>query len=432
MSEKKKRKFAALKTTLTVLGSIIGFFLIVAFINLCVNWNLRSYIKSFSSVEYGDDRLIPVIDSETGYYTYTTDEELKILQITDVHLGGGIMSVAKDKKAINAVITMIQTEKPDLVVFTGDNCFAVPYISGGTNNAMTTKTFNMMAEKGGAYYTTVFGNHDSEIFNYSNRNAISNIFEDDKWEHCIYQEDFNAKSTKDDESNQMIVVKKTDGSITKALLMIDSMAYKDHSLSSVLDWQYATISDEQVDWAVDSLNELKEMNNNVAVKALAFIHIPIGEYKIAFEEMKASNFADTANSHYVTGVLDETDDPFIWYGGYNYLSPDDDAALEDKFFEKLTEIGALEYIFCGHDHLNSFDIEYKDVHLTYGYSIDYLAYTDIDQYGLQRGTTVIKVFSDGTVTRTLENYYQAKYVSQKGKEEVNLTDYYYEGVYPQN
>ena len=76
--------------------------------------------------------------------------------------------------------------------------------------------------------------------------------------------------------------------------------------------------------------------------------------------------------------------------------------------------------FFGHDHLNNMSLEYKGVRLTYGYSIDFLAYPGINKYGLQRGCSPIVIKPDGTFESTQENYYQSKYVSVKEKAPVDL------------
>ncbi|MCB9498694.1 MAG: metallophosphoesterase [Bacillales bacterium] len=444
MKEKKKKRGLGWKIPLYILGGLMLFFVLIGFVNHCLNWSLRAYIKSFSAVEYDSDRLVPTLD-ENGYYVFTTDDDLKVLQITDVHLGGGFLSYNKDKEAINCVMTMIQTEKPDLVIYTGDNVFAVPQTSGTINNRMVSKTFILMNEQLGCYYTTTFGNHDSEVFDYYNREALAELYSKDKWTHCLYKESVTDITG---ESNQVILVKRTDGLISKALFMLDSNSYINGSINAVLNWQYDIIHQDQVNWMKNTIISLSSYNNQIlstmtdtekpddldnftTVKSLLFIHIPTGEFKTAYEELKANDFLDTADSHYIGGVMDEKDEPYIWYGGYNVLAENPVSPnQEDDLFETIKTTGSLEAIFCGHDHLNNFQIDYQGVLLSYGYSVDYLAYSGIDQYGLQRGLTVINISSSGDFTETHENYYQDKYVSEKGKEEVNLTDYYNEAVYP--
>jgi hypothetical protein len=70
-------------------------FIIPCAVNMGVSLHLRHYISSFEPVDYsGVDRVIPEIDQETGYYTFTTDRDLKIMMLTDIHLGGGFWSYA--------------------------------------------------------------------------------------------------------------------------------------------------------------------------------------------------------------------------------------------------------------------------------------------------------------------------------------------------
>lgn len=46
-------------------------------------------------------------------------------------------------------------------------------------------------------------------------------------------------------------------------------------------------------------------------------------------------------------------------------------------FDAVLRLGSTKGIFCGHDHLNNWSVEYKGVRLTYGMSVDYLAYFGI-------------------------------------------------------
>ena len=55
----------------------------------------------------------------------------------------------------------------------------------------------------------------------------------------------------------------------------------------------------------------------------------------------------------------------------------------------------FDAVFCGHDHYNNFSIDYKGIRLTYGMSVDYLAYPGIYKEGTQRGCTIITFSPDG-------------------------------------
>lgn len=55
-------------------------------------------------------------------------------------------------------------------------------------------------------------------------------------------------------------------------------------------------------------------------------------------------------------------------------------------------------MFCGHDHLNTLSLVYKDIQFTYGMSIDYLGYKGIEKQYTQRGGTLIIRKKDGSVS----------------------------------
>ena len=91
-------------------------------------------------------------------------------------------------------------------------------------------------------------------------------------------------------------------------------------------------------------------------------------------------------------------------------------------FETMLELGSTDSIFCGHDHLNNFSINYKSINLNYGMSIDYLAYSGISRIGSQRGCGILNIDTEGNLTSKNENYYQDKYLSPYEKEDVTMQE----------
>lgn len=401
-------------------------------VNFGVSLHLRHYINSFDPVDYsGVDRVVPEIDEETGYYTFTTDKDLKIMMLTDIHLGGGFWSYKKDRKAVYEIITMLQKEKPDLVILDGDNTFAVPgpvYNGGGTlNNYMAARDVISIFEHEGVYFSTVFGNHDTEVFGYTGRQKLGELYMKDKFEYCIFDQNYTDGGDLPSVTNQIILVKNTKGDITKALLLVDSNAYVDDSIQAVLDWNYDIIRDGTVDWAAESIKALGSPDT------VAFFHIPTSEFRIAYEELEANGWEDTEDTKYISGVwdelMDETTHSRIWHGGITKEGP---LADIDKFFETLGPdgMGVLEACYCGHDHVNNAWVNYKGVDLLYGYSIDNLAYTDINYSGTQRGATIITIAPDGKRTTVYKNAYKDYGVSTDKFVEVYTDHLFYEGGKP--
>lgn len=387
-----------------VIAILCGIAASVSVVGLKSNSN---FISTIDAVSY-ENQLEPMLDDD-GFYSFTTDRDFKIVQLTDIHIGGGFLSIKKDSMALNAVAAMVTEEKPDLVVVTGDVTYPVPFQAGTFNNKTSAKLFAELMERLGVYWCVAYGNHDTESYSYFNREQISELYSSGSYPHCLFQ---SGPEEVDGYGNQVINVKNSKGEITQSLFLLDSHSYVDGDFLGIM-WKYDTIHENQVQWYEDTLNALKEENGGVMPKSLAFFHIAVPEYKEAWDEYTANGCQDTENVKYYYGKAGETD-LVVYTSEYNY-----------GFFDKAKELGSTQGMFCGHDHLNNFSVEYEGIRLSYGYSIDYLAYTGIMKFGLQRGCTVINVSPDGSFDSHLENYYQEKYSPAKEKEQVNLEGNYH-------
>lgn len=415
MKEKKTKKS---KKGLIILGSILGvlvvFIGVVTLISVIGNKANTERAQSYDPVVI-EDRLVPEKD-ENGYWTFTTDRDLKVMQLTDVHIGGGWMSLKKDSMAINAVAAMVQAEKPDLVIVTGDVSYPVFFQAGTFNNLSSAKIFAALMEKLGVYWTVAFGNHDTEAYSFYSREEISDFYSNPDFKYCLFQK---GPEDVDGYGNQVINVKNSKGIITQSLYIFDSHSYTDNDYFGIM-WKYDNIHENQVDWYRLNVNMLNAQNNarfselgmeeTSDIKSLAFFHIPLTEQREAWYEYMENGFKDTENVKYVYGKAGEGKK--IIYCGMG----------QDDLFETMQELGSTKGIFCGHDHDNNFSIYYKGIRMTYGYSVDYLAYVGIYKRGAQRGCTIITVSPDGSFDCKAENYYQDKYQPQYAKEEVTIQE----------
>jgi predicted phosphodiesterase len=227
---RKTKMKKALKITGIVLASLLLVFGLFAAINQIGEKQMNAYIDTFSAVEV-EDALTPVL--EDGEYFFTTDRDFKVMQLTDVHLGGGFLSRNEDKMTINAIAAMVAHENPDLIIVTGDISFAVPYISGTINNAIAHRMFMRLMERLEIPWTVVFGNHDSESYNYYNRVAVSKMYNDESLEHCLFLPDGDLSG----EGNHVINVKNSLGLITESFYMIDTHSYTDQDPLGI-KWDY--------------------------------------------------------------------------------------------------------------------------------------------------------------------------------------------------
>jgi hypothetical protein len=378
-----------------------------AVVSLVGNSSNRNFItNSVATVEY-ESQLAPTQD-ENGDWTFVTDDDFKVMQLSDVHIGGGFLSTKKDNMALNAVAAMVSEEKPDLVIVTGDIAYPVPFQAGTFNNKNSAMLFADLMEKLGVYWCLAFGNHDTEAYSYYTREQIAAMYENkDKYPHCLLQ---SGDEDVDGVGNYVINVKNTLGEITQSLFMFDSHSYTDNDYFGIL-WKYDCIHKNQIEWYKNKIESLTQQNGGVTPKSLAFFHIPLIEMQQAYYEYRDNGFQDTDDVKYLFGKIGEKEE-MICSSAYN-----------EGLFDAMLECGSTQGVFFGHDHLNNMSLNYKGIQLTYTYSIDYLAYSGIAKYGLQRGCTLINISPSGEFEINQENYYQDKYQATVSKEDVTMADY---------
>lgn len=405
-AEKKKR---LKKAFFCVLGAIVGIGAVLALTNMGVVNSCIKKTEEYKAIEY-DDRVVPVKD-ENGGWVFKTDRELRVMQLTDVHFGGGFMSYEKDNMAINAVATMITAEKPDLVIITGDIAYPVPFQAGTFNNKSGAKILINLMEQLGVYWTVTFGNHDSEAYSYYDRSEVSGFYSDESLKYCLYQA---GPEEVDGYGNHTIRVENSKGITTHAFVMMDSHSYTDGDFLGIF-WKYDNIHQNQIDWYESEIvrisqNNMKLIRDNYEgdeanellekyypVKSTAYFHIPLVEMKDAWFELEANGFKDTEDIKYIDGIIGETGKRI--YPGIG----------EDNLFEKMEEMGSTKAIFNGHDHYNNVTFSKNDIIFSYGYSVDYLAYVGVSKEGSQRGCTMITVKEDGNIEINKYNYYSDRY-----------------------
>ena len=391
------KKQKSKKIILAVVCIIVVIAAVIAGVNYMMLQSLIRYGNSYDKIEF-ENQLVPEKD-ENGNWYFTTDGDFKVMHLTDIHIGGGFMSKDVDEKALNAVATMVTKEKPDLVIATGDIAFPVPYTAGTFNNYSGAKAFANLMERLGVYWDVTFGNHDAEAYSYFDREAMAEIYSDEEFQYCLFQA---GPEDVDGYGNHTIEVKNSKGVITQALVLIDSQAYINDNIIESIKGTYDNIHENQVQWYEAEIKRMNAENKAVSkkavpVKSLAFFHIPLVEMLDGWNEFKDNEYKDTDDFRFIDGVMGE--------GGKTVYC----GLGEDELFEKMLELDSTKAMFNGHDHLNSATFEYKGIQFSYGYSIDYFAYSGIDKLGSQRGCTMITCKPDTSFEIDKYNYYSDRY-----------------------
>ncbi len=344
-------------------------------------------IAGFSPV-YVESQLTPTREV-SGDWTFITNRNFKIMQVSDLEIGGGWLSTMEDSSAFMALRGMVEAEAPDLLVITGDLVNANLFKSGSINNMAAIKLFARFVDKMEVYWTITLGDEDAE--GSATRKKIAEYLSSENLKFCLFE---LGDENVDGYGNNVIKIKNIDGEIVQNIYTFDTHGKNDE-----------TITSSQIEWYKKSLADSKKANEKYskdAIKSLVFMHRPLEEYKTAYDAYRELN----------------VDSKYYYGNTYEDINCSD---KPDEMFETMLELGSTQGVFCGHDHMNTFSIAYKGIRLSYTGALDYLDYKDIDTLGKQRNCTVIEVdIEEKTFDCNIENYYQDKYASDYEKE--NMID----------
>jgi hypothetical protein len=257
--------------------------------------------------------------SQRDKFQFNQNSEFKIVQFTDLHiqktLSEPVFELAKE---------IVELEKPDLVVITGDIAFQ------DSVDDLLLRLATIFAEKK-IPWVSAFGNHDDE---FGRTRKILSAF----YRSLPYNHNSSACGIKG-ETNFIIPIAGKTNKHEALLYIFDSNAYnplKDRGNST-----YGWIDFSQINWYRNQSASFTKKNNGIPVPSLSFFHIPLPEYKILWEMDSASC---------VGSKQEEVSCPSVNSG----------------MFTSMLECGDIMGMFAGHDHVNDYIGRFNGIALAYG------------------------------------------------------------------
>ncbi len=248
------------------------------------------------------------------------DKKFKIVQFTDVHWKAD--SIASEE-AGERMGEVLDAEKPDLVIFTGDVIFGKP----------ADKSMRRALEptiKRGIPFAVTFGNHDDELG--MSRKELYDFIKDMPGNLTSTVEGISGVT------NYILPVKTSDGSKDAALLYV----FDSHSYATLKGIKgYGWIKHDQVQWYIDESKKFTEANGGTPLTALSFFHIPLPEFHEAVQN----------EGSFLIGTRKE-----------KACAPEINTGL----FAAMKEAGDVLGVFVGHDHVNDYAVSWKGIMLCYG------------------------------------------------------------------
>lgn len=268
---------------------------------------------------------------------FNSNGSFKIVQFTDIHYKHFNSNSAT---AIELIKEVLDAEKPDLAVFTGDIIWAEPVKEG------LDVVFAPVIERG-IPWAYVFGNHDNE-FGWSNQEIMDYVMQKP---YCLAEPgDLDIKGV----GNYTLEVKDKDSKTTKALLyFFDSGSYAPIGNAGYYNW----LDLSQINWYRKTSAAYTSANADQPYPALAFFHIPLAEYQLM----------RTAKDARIIGENRE---------------PEGNGKLNSGMFAAMRHGGDVMGVFVGHDHDNDYVGEYYGLCLGYGrYSGGKTVYNNLGKNG---------------------------------------------------
>ncbi|MCI1681799.1 MAG: metallophosphoesterase family protein [Bacteroides sp.] len=263
--------------------------------------------------------LLPLGAQQTAL-KFNTNKKFKIVQFTDVHW---VPSNPASQEAAERMGEVLDAEKPDLVVYTGDLVFGKP-AAEALDKALEPVISRHLP------FAVTFGNHDDE----------QDMTRKQLYDH-IKNKSGNLTNTVKGLSgvtNYILPLKSSDGKKNAFILYVfDSHAYSHLPQVKGYDW----IKPDQVDWYLKNSAAFTAGNGGQPLPALAFFHIPFPEYNEAAQDENAQ----------LMGTRKE-----------KACSPQINTGL----FAAMLNAGDVMATFVGHDHVNDYVAYWKGILLCYG------------------------------------------------------------------
>lgn len=278
----------------------------------------------------------------------------KIVQFTDIHWMTGDKNSQKNDSTFRVINEILDKEKPDFVVYTGDVVVSEDAYKGW-DECLAPVILRKIP------YAVTFGNHDAQ-HGLSERTIFNYLI------NKPYNLTTNVGRGVDGYGNCVIPIYSSNMHNSWNLFLFDSHSETHDSILGEYDW----IKENQVAWYVRESNHIKAVNKRI-VPALAFFHIPLPEFE------------------YV-----RTRPTTMGHKNEEVCSPIINTGLFYQFWKQKD----VKAIFVGHDHENDFVAPLAGIKLCYGRKTGYLSYGKYP-----KGARIILLKEDGTMDtyiRTLQ------------------------------
>lgn len=295
-----------------------------------------AYCNTFFKITYKNNSPLP-----KHLLKFDSSGNFKIVQFADIQDGPNT-----NPRTLELMNRILDKEKPNLVVLTGDNIDGKCKTTEDVKKAITNIAGPMEARN--IPWAIVFGNHDDEHFMMS-KEQMMNFYM--TFNYNVSQIGFKTENRI---GNYNLLIQ---GSSSQApefnIYLLDSGKY---SILGIYDY----ITRQQICWYKTIANKLKKQYKKT-IPAIMFFHIPLQEFYTAYQ------------TGYIDGLR---------------LEPESASLINTGLFDTIVSIGDVKGIFVGHDHSNTYTASLNNILLGYAGNVGYATYSNPK---LQRGARVFEI-----------------------------------------
>lgn len=288
---------------------------------------------------------------------------LRIAQFADLHFGDGVSMYhnTQEDRTKAYLAHIVETEKPDLIVCSGDQVMAA--------GVADIEAFIALMDSYQTPWVFVWGNHDAEGSALSKR-TVSKALENSKSPYLLYADGYTEGGRENRRGNFSIRVLDAAGEETVgALVFLDSGSY-DYELGA-----YQQITDGQVQWY---RQEMDRLQSDGPIPSIAFAHMPLPDFSVAYRKAAVGEGAE-----------------FVIQGGRFWGGSEN--SNRSALFEAMVEKGSTKAYFVGHYHVARYQVRMDGILLGFcpqaGFSHA--------GYDSQRSTYLYSIGEDFSITTNI-------------------------------
>ena len=298
-----------------------------------------------------------------------SDRDIKILQLTDTQIiDSSQMRTANrlpasmvemwsraniDKNCFNYIAELIESERPDLILLTGD----IVYGEFDDSGEIWIRIVDFM-DSFGIPWAPIFGNHDNE----STMGVEWQCAQLEGAENCLFK-----RGDLTGYGNYSIGLVDANGKIKRVIYMLDSNGCL----------RAAGIESDQINW-MNAVSDAIDLSYGEEVPSFVCYHIPSMDFITAFVNKYGYEASESFNLD-LTGIDGD-------FGQKN-----ENVSLFANSLASYFKAANVDGVFSGHDHVNNYSILYDGIRYTYGTKTGTYDYNNTGVLG----GTVITVSSGG-------------------------------------